>query len=81
MKKLLIAAMLIVFTATAQNEPKVCKGTTTAGNACKSTIVMADGYCRVHSPLTPRCGATTSKGTPCKMAVKTVGQKCKRHTK
>lgn len=81
MKKLLIAAMLCALTATAQEAPKVCKGTTAKGEACKSTIVMQDGYCRVHSPLTPRCGATTSKGTPCKIVVKEEGQKCKHHSK
>ena len=80
MKKVL-AMCFVAFLATAQTEPKVCKGTTTKGEACKSTIVMADGYCRVHSPLTPRCGATTSKGKPCKMVVKETGDKCKHHTK
>jgi len=27
-----------------------CKGTTKAGNPCRSTVVGEDGYCLVHSP-------------------------------
>ena len=80
MKKLLIAC-LIALTAMAQTEPKVCKATKADGTNCKSTIIMQDGYCRVHSSSTPRCGATTSKGTACKMVVKETGDKCKHHTK
>lgn len=78
MKKFLVMC-LIAFSAMAQQEPKVCKANTTKGEPCKSIIVMKDGYCRAHSPLTPRCGAPTSKGEPCKMMVKEQGLKCKHH--
>ena len=80
MKKVLTLCF-VAFLATAQTEPKVCAATKADGTNCKSTIVMADGFCRVHSPLTPRCGATTSKGTACKMVVKETGDKCKHHHK
>lgn len=77
MKKLAITLLLPLMLFADTN--KVCKGTTVKGEPCKSTIVMSDGYCRAHSPATPRCGATTSKGTPCKMAVKNEGDKCRHH--
>jgi hypothetical protein len=32
---------------------RTCKGTTKAGNPCRSTLVLGDGYCAVHSPSKP----------------------------
>ncbi len=79
MKKLLICGLIALsFAATAQQKT-TCTATTTAGNPCKSTILMQDNKCRVHSDLTPRCGETTSKKTACKMPVKVAGEKCKHH--
>lgn len=78
MKKIiLLAAMAVSIAVAAQTKP--CKGTTTKGQPCKSTFVLKDGYCRMHSPSTPRCGAKTSKGDACRMVVEAKGQKCKFH--
>jgi hypothetical protein len=30
----------------------VCRGTRRDGEPCRSTLVLADGFCRVHSPAT-----------------------------
>lgn len=88
MIKLVLAVLLATAlqTVNAQSQPtpkpaKTCKGTTVKGAACKSTILLKDGYCRAHSPLSPRCGATNSKGKPCKMVVKKAGDKCRHHVK
>lgn len=32
---------------------RTCTGTTKAGNPCRSTLVLDDGYCAVHSPSKP----------------------------
>lgn len=42
---------------------------------------MRDGYCRVHSPNTARCGANTSSNKPCRMVVDKAGDKCRHHNK
>lgn len=67
--------------AVSAQEKTPCKGTTTKNLPCKSTMIMKDGYCRMHSPNAIRCDANTSKKTPCKMVVNKVGEKCKHHNK
>lgn len=83
MKSLILSLFVVLSTITpltmmAQDKP-TCKGTTTKGVACKSTILLKDGYCTHHSPSTIRCSATTSAGKPCKVAVKQAGDKCRFH--
>jgi len=79
MKSLFIALALLLSLVATSASKDPCKGTTSKRLPCKSTMVMADGYCRMHSPNTPRCEAMTSKKTPCKMVVDKVGDKCKYH--
>jgi len=73
----LLLAILLISIASFAKDP--CKGTTTKGQPCKSTMTLADGFCKHHSPLTPRCGVMTSKKIPCKMTVKVAGDKCQHH--
>ena len=72
--------MVIAMNTQAQTDkPKQCLGKTTKGEPCKSTIILKDGYCRVHSPNTARCGAMTTSGKPCRMPVNKAGDKCRFH--
>jgi hypothetical protein len=76
--KILFIALFMAFTATQQDKP-TCKGTTSKGIACKSTIVLKNGFCRVHNPDRVTCAATTAKGQPCKMVVTIAGDTCHVH--
>ena len=79
MKKLFLAvAIFATATLTAQQRP-TCKGTTKAGQSCKSTIILKTGFCRAHDPNTPKCKATTTSGKPCQMTVKATGERCRHH--
>jgi hypothetical protein len=78
-KALLITALLFSITLTAQE--KKCKGTTKAGQPCKSIMVSKSGYCRAHDPNAIHCAGTTASGKPCGMIVKSKGEKCRIHTK
>lgn len=74
---------MITLSLSAQQEPQKvvtkCKATTTKGTPCKNNAseILKDGYCRVHSPQTPKCGVKTKSGKPCKMIVDKQGDKCK----
>lgn len=82
MKKLLFALLLISATATVIGQTAThCKGTKADGTPCKSTILLKDGYCRAHSPSTPKCGFIKKDGKPCKMIVSKAGDRCKYHNK
>jgi hypothetical protein len=78
MKHLFFALMVCASAYAA--EKTVCKAIKKEGGQCQSTIVLKDGFCRSHSPLSPRCGAPTKAGTPCQWVVKTDGEKCKNHS-
>jgi hypothetical protein len=80
MKRLLLASALVLTSLVSfgQDKPK-CKGITKAGKACQSTIVMKNGFCRVHNPSAIRCGAPTKAGKPCQSIVKTAGERCRFH--
>lgn len=78
MKKLLfISALALSIGAMAQNKP--CKGTTKAGNPCKSVMVSKTGFCRSHDPNAIKCAAINASGKPCGMTVKVNGEKCRFH--
>jgi len=68
--------MLSGMIASAQDH---CKGVTKKGEPCKSVIGLKNGYCRVHDPATPRCGAKTAAGKPCRMPVDKLGDRCRFH--
>lgn len=78
MKKLILLLTLFALSVSA-NPPQLCKGTKADKTPCKSSFVMADGYCKAHSPTTLKCGAMTSKKQPCKMMVSKAGEKCRFH--
>lgn len=84
MRSLLLIVALLGLGATTnlvtgQAKPaKRCIGYKANGTPCKSTFVMASGFCRAHDPTTPKCGAPASKG-PCNMPVKTRGERCRFH--
>jgi hypothetical protein len=60
-----IAALFVSLYATAQPP---CKGTTKAGQPCKSIIVNKEtGYCNAHNPNRLKCEAKNSKGEQCGM--------------
>jgi hypothetical protein len=66
--------------ANAQTRP-ACKGTTSKGLACKSTIVAKSGYCFNHDPSGRICGAVTTSGKPCQRKVSPKSQNCPTHVK
>lgn len=82
MKKVLLMVLILVITlgGYAQTRP-VCKGVTTKKQACKSTIVLPSGYCRVHNPNAVYCGFIKKDKKPCKMVVTSPNQRCKHHSK
>lgn len=52
MKSVLTIALLLAGLTAFAGEP--CKGTTKAGNPCKSKFVSKSGYCRAHDPNKPK---------------------------
>jgi len=60
-----IAALFLSISATAQ---PLCKGTTKAGQPCKSIIVNKEsGYCNAHNPNRAKCESKNAKGGQCGM--------------
>jgi hypothetical protein len=79
MKKLLLLSAIVLVTAAAQAQRPTCKGTTKAGQPCKSTIVLKSGYCRSHDPNQPKCAFIKADKTRCKIAVNKAGELCHVH--
>lgn len=81
MKRILILLALVLGIAVlaSANGDKTCKAVKKDGTACKSTFIQSDGYCRSHSPNTPRCGAKCKDGHPCLWPVSKAGEHCKNH--
>ena len=60
-----IAALFLSVSATAQPP---CKGTTKAGQPCKSIIISKEtGYCNAHNPNRAKCESRNAKGGQCGM--------------
>ena len=79
MKNLLfIAALFLSVTATAQPP---CKGTTKAGQPCKSIIVNKEsGYCNAHNPSRAKCESKNAKGGQCGMPPLKGQHYCRMHS-
>jgi hypothetical protein len=81
MKKLLVILCISFISLSVNAQGKlVCKGTTKAGIACKSTIVSKQtGFCNAHNPNRAHCKAQNSKGQPCGVAPIKETEYCRHH--
>lgn len=78
---LMICLIMSISVLASDQEPVKCKGKTVKGEQCQNSPSKEtqDGYCKVHSPKTPRCGHKTKSGGTCKLIVKKAGDKCHLH--
>ncbi len=73
MKAILSIAFVLLYLNVSANN---CKGTTKAGQPCKSTFVAKTGYCRMHNPNAKHC-PHVKDGKQCGMV--TDGSRCRFH--
>jgi hypothetical protein len=73
----LIIAAIFVLLCSFTGDP--CKAIKKDGTRCKSTIVLASGYCRAHDPNAKHCAFIKKDKTQCKMVVKDDEKFCRFH--